>query len=150
MPAASRHRKHHRLPIVLKTLNQRPDWPHRLLLAFAALLAATAVAMAALGSHAFADILVGRAQIRFDSALRMHLMHAPALLALGTAYRYARQRWWQAAAALISGGCLIFCGGLYLAALGVSELVLPVVPAGGSLMIAGWLLAIVAFARGAQ
>lgn len=131
-------------------MNHSPDRAARLVLAYAALLAATAVAMAALGSHAFADILVGRAQIRFDSALRLHLIHAPAMLGLGASYRYARQRWWQAAAILIGGGCLIFCGGLYLAALGVSAMALPVVPGGGSLMILGWLLAIVAFARGAQ
>lgn len=120
----------------------------RLLLGFAALLAATAVAMAALGSHAFAEVLIDRAAVRFDSALRMHLLHAPALLALGVASRYARINWWRAAGLLISAGCLIFSGGLYLAALGISEHLLPVVPGGGSLMMLGWLAAMMGFLRG--
>jgi uncharacterized membrane protein YgdD (TMEM256/DUF423 family) len=124
------------------------DRQARLALGFGALLAATGVAMAALGSHAFADILTGNAALRFDSALRLQLMHAPALLALGAARSYARARWWQAAATSISLGCIIFCGGLYLAALDLGSAILAIVPAGGSLMMLGWLLALVAYIRG--
>ncbi len=126
------------------------DRQARLLLAFGALLAATGVAMAALGSHAFADILTGKAALRFDSALRLHLMHAPALLALGATRSHARARWWQVAGTLISLGCVIFCGGLYLAALDLLAAILAIVPAGGSLMMLGWVVALVAYVRGPE
>jgi uncharacterized membrane protein YgdD (TMEM256/DUF423 family) len=131
-------------------MDDAQDRQARLVLGFGALLAATGVAMAALGTHAFAEILTGKTALRFDSALRLHLMHAPALLALGAARRYARPRWWQAAAASISLGCIIFCGGLYLAALDLGTAILPIVPAGGSLMMLGWLLALVAYVRGPE
>ncbi|MCP5475072.1 MAG: DUF423 domain-containing protein [Rhodanobacteraceae bacterium] len=129
-------------------MHAAPDREARLVLGFGALLAATGVAMAALGSHAFADILVGKAALRFDSALRLHLMHAPALLALGATRGLARTRWWQAATIAIALGCIVFCGGLYLAALDVSAVVLAVVPAGGSLMMLGWVTALVGYVRG--
>ena len=126
------------------------DRQARLVLAFGALLAATGVAMAALGSDAIADILTGKAALRFDSALRLHLMHAPALLALGASRSDARARWWQAATILIALSCVVFCGGLYLAALDLFPAVLGIVPAGGSLMMLGWVVALVAYVRGPE
>jgi uncharacterized membrane protein YgdD (TMEM256/DUF423 family) len=120
----------------------------RWFLVFAAIVGASGVALAAVGAHAFAEILVGRSEIRFASALRMHLLHAPALIALAAAAAHAHPKWWLAALSLMGIGTLVFCGGLYLAALGISEAVLPVVPAGGSVLILSWVLAAVAFALG--
>lgn len=122
-------------------------WPNRFLI-LASVFGAIGVALAAIGAHALADILVGKAAVRFDTALRMHLTHAPALLALAAAAHLARPRWWLAACSLMSLGTLVFCGGLYLAATGASSALLPIVPAGGSLLILSWLVAAVGFALG--
>jgi uncharacterized membrane protein YgdD (TMEM256/DUF423 family) len=120
----------------------------RIFAAIAGLYGALAVALAALGAHAFADLLIGKAALRFDTAIRLHLVHAPALLALACAYPLLRPRWGLAAASLMAAGTLVFCGGLYLAALGVTEALVPVVPLGGSALILAWLVLAVAAARG--
>jgi uncharacterized membrane protein YgdD (TMEM256/DUF423 family) len=122
-------------------------WPRRFLI-LACLFGATGVALAAIGAHALADILIGKAALRFDTALRMHLIHAPALLALAASAPLASSRWCLAACSLMSLGTLVFCGGLYLAAVGTSTALLPIVPAGGSALILSWLAAAVGFALG--
>jgi uncharacterized membrane protein YgdD (TMEM256/DUF423 family) len=126
-------------------------WQNRFLI-LACLFGASGVALAAIGAHALADILVGKAALRFDTALRMHLIHAPALLALAVSGSLASPRWWLAACILMSVGTVVFCGGLYLAAIGGTTSLLPVVPTGGSALILSWLAAAVAFAgpRGRQ
>lgn len=113
-----------------------------------ALLACSGVALAALGAHAFADLLVGSAATRFETAQRMHLLHAPALLALAVAHHRSDERWWLAACWLVLIGVLVFAGGLYAAALGLGTALLPIVPWGGSAMMLGWLAAAVGFGRG--
>lgn len=113
-----------------------------------ALLACTGVAIAALGAHAFSDLLVGPAAVRFETAQRMHLLHAPALLALAVAHHRSHEGWWLAACWLILTGVLVFAVGLYLAALGLSTALLPIVPLGGSSMMLGWLAAAFGFWRG--
>ena len=120
-------------------------WPRRFLV-LACVFGAIGVALAAIGAHALADILVGKAAVRFDTALRMHLIHAPALLALAAAMPLSHPRWWLAACSLMAVGTLVFCAGLYLAAVGISTALLPIVPAGGSALILSWLLAAVGFA----
>lgn len=122
----------------------------RIFIAIAGLYGALAVALAALGAHAFADLLVGKAALRFDTALRLHLVHAPALLAVACAWPLSRSRWWLAAASLMATGTLVFCGGLYLAALGVTEALIPIVPTGGSALILAWLVLAVAAILGPQ
>jgi uncharacterized membrane protein YgdD (TMEM256/DUF423 family) len=131
-------------------VNQMSDtsaspWPRRFLI-LACLFGASGVALAAIGAHALDDILIGKAVVRFDTALRMHLIHAPALLALAASASLASRRWWLAACGLMSLGTLVFCGGLYLAAIAGSTALLPIVPAGGSALILSWLVAGVAFA----
>ena len=119
----------------------------RCFLVWAALVGALGVALAALGAHAFADVLIGKAELRFATALRMHLVHAPSLLILAGVLHLSSPRWWLAACLAMSLGSLVFCGGLYLAALGVSNALLPIVPIGGATLIGAWLLAVVAFLR---
>lgn len=123
-----------------------------LFLVLAGFYGASAVALAALGAHAFAELLVGRAALRFDTALQMHLVHAPALLALALAASTLRVRWWLAACSLMAAGVLVFSGGLYLAAFGISTALLPVVPMGGSMLMLAWLALAIAAAlrRGAR
>jgi uncharacterized membrane protein YgdD (TMEM256/DUF423 family) len=123
------------------------SWQRAFLIS-AGVFGAFGVALAAIGAHALADLLVGKAALRFDTALRMHLTHAPALLALAASMRLASSRWWLAACVLMSIGTLVFCGGLYLATIGVTEALLSIVPAGGSALILAWLVAAIAFAIG--
>ena len=59
-----------------------------------------------------------------------------------------REGWWLAGCWLILAGVLVFGVGLYLAALGVSTALLPIVPMGGTSMMLGWLAAAVGFWRG--
>ncbi len=76
----------------------------------------------------------------------MNKLIQTALLALASAHALLRPRWWLAAAALMALGTLVFCGGLYLAALGITEALIPIVPMGGSALIVAWLvLAVAAF-----
>ena len=124
-------------------------WPRRFLV-LACVFGATGVALAAIGAHALADILVGKAAVRFDTALRMHLIHAAALLALSATLPLSSARWWLAACSLMGIGTVVFCGGLYLAAIGISSLLLPIVPAGGSALILSWLAAAIGFWRGSR
>lgn len=117
-------------------------------LASLAVLGALAVILAALGAHAFEAQLVGRAATRFQTALALHFSHVPALLALSALETRAWRWLYRPALWLILAGLLLFCGGLYLAALGISEWLIPWVPYGGTAMILGWLAAAIAFARG--
>jgi uncharacterized membrane protein YgdD (TMEM256/DUF423 family) len=81
-------------------------------------------------------------------ALRYHLLHAVALLALGglaaaTAGRWSRAWPWVIAVCWV-GGTLFFSGGLYLRVFaGITSLGW-IVPVGGSLYILGWVVVAVA------
>ena len=113
----------------------------RLLWIVFGLLGAGAVALGAYGSHgaAFADAY---AADLFDTALRFHFLHlAPLGLAalVGSLAPGAAGRAALAAAALIAGMAL-FSGTLYLRALGLADIDLPLPPAGGFALMAGWLL----------
>lgn len=115
----------------------------RLLWIVFGLLGAGAVALGAYGSHGatFAD---DTAAGLFDTALRFHFLHlAPLGLAalVGSLAPRAGGRAGLAALALIAGMAL-FSGTLYLRALGLAEIApdLPLPPAGGFALMAGWLL----------
>jgi uncharacterized membrane protein YgdD (TMEM256/DUF423 family) len=112
----------------------------RLLWMFLGLLGLGAVALGAYGSHS-AALADTQARDIFDTALRYHFAHLPALgltallgsLAPAVAGRAGT------AGALFLGGMALFCGSLYLKALGLAEVTNPLAPAGGFLLMAGWL-----------
>ena len=98
-----------------------------------------AVALGAYGSHgaAFAD---DYAQDVFEIALRYHFFHlAPLGLAalIGSLRPEAAWRAGFSAVALLAG-ILLFSGSLYLRALDLAEIGLPLAPAGGFALMAGW------------
>lgn len=114
----------------------------RLLVFVAGLLGAAGVAMAAAAAHAGATRF-------FGPAAAMCLVHAPALLAID-AHRL-RLRLAPLASALIGGGTIVFSGDLALRALAGHPAFLMAAPAGGTLMILGWLaVAFSAFAPAAR
>lgn len=111
----------------------------RLLWILLGLLGLAAVALGAYGSHA-AAFAEPRLQETFATASRYHFAHLPGLglaafigsLAPGTARRAA------IAGTLFLAGIALFCGSLYLKALGLAEVTNPLAPAGGLLLMAGW------------
>jgi len=112
----------------------------RILWIFLGLLGLGAVALGAYVSHsaAFAD---EAARDLFDTGLRYHFAHLPGLglaallgsLAPGAARRAV------IAGVLFAGGMALFSGSLYLRSLGLAEVTNPLTPAGGFLLMAGWL-----------
>jgi len=109
----------------------------------AALLALSAVILAAMGSHLF-DMkgMQGLWQI----ASNIHLFSAAALLGLAALLARLASPVLKWGAWLIVLGTLIFCGSIYLHV--ITGHVLPwVTPSGGLLMMAGWVLVALAFMR---
>lgn len=104
------------------------------------LLGLAAVALGAYGSHgtAFAD---AARQDVFEVALRYHLAHLPALGLAALIGSLAPDTGRRAgiAGALFLAGMALFCGPLYLKALGLADLTNPAAPLGGVLLMAGWL-----------
>ncbi len=107
------------------------------------LLALSAVVLAAMGSHLLS---MNGLQGSWQTASNLHLFNAAGLLGLAALLA----RWDSAAlkwgAWLVVLGTVVFCGSIYLHV--ISGRSLPAVtPAGGMLMMAGWLLASLAFVR---
>jgi uncharacterized membrane protein YgdD (TMEM256/DUF423 family) len=102
------------------------------------LLGATAVAMAAVAAHGLAGRYDATAIQQVRSALQIQGWHALALLAVAL---WSRRGGWaaQAAGYAFAIGTVLFCGDVYALALAGVHLS-GVAPAGGLLLIAGWLL----------
>jgi uncharacterized membrane protein YgdD (TMEM256/DUF423 family) len=116
------------------------------LLLAAALLGAAGVALGAFGAHGLRARLDARALEIWETAVRYHLLHAVALLALALSPQAPALRgpgW------LFVAGIALFSGSLYALALGGPRALGPVTPLGGLAFLAGWLwLAKAALARG--
>lgn len=118
----------------------------------AGILGATGVVLGAFGAHALKGKLDerGTAQV-WDTAVKYHLIHAVALLALA-AWVETRsisgaskgQKAAQRVAICWVAGILLFSGSLYLLALGGPAWLGPVTPLGGLALLAGWVLLAVA------
>lgn len=106
-----------------------------------ALLALVAVVLAALGSHLFD--LQGL-QGLWQTASNIHLFNAAALMGLAALLFYLKSGALKWGAWLIVLGTVVFCGSIYLHV--ITGHTLPgVTPSGGLLMMAGWLLTVMAF-----
>jgi uncharacterized membrane protein YgdD (TMEM256/DUF423 family) len=112
----------------------------RVLWILTGLLGLAAVALGAYGSHA-AAFAEPRLQAIFETGLSYHFAHLPALglAALIGSLVPAAARRAAAAGALFLAGMVLFCGALYLRGLGLADLTNPSAPAGGFLLMAGWL-----------
>jgi uncharacterized membrane protein YgdD (TMEM256/DUF423 family) len=123
-------------------------WRRRALLT-AALLGALAVLSGAFGAHALSSRLPARLLEVWSTAVRYHMWHALALLALSLS-----DGLWHGRLALAGGACwvagiLLFSGSLYLMALtGVGALG-AITPLGGVALLLGWLLVAAAALRSA-
>ncbi len=114
----------------------------RIFLIFAGFFGLTGIILGALGAHALEEILHARETVvAWETAVRYHFFHTAALMAaavwirLEPSARLARFGAWCWVA-----GILIFCGTLYILALGGPGFLGPVTPAGGILFMIGWAL----------
>jgi len=118
----------------------------RTLLLVGALLGAAGVALGAFGAHGLRSRLDAQQLAAWETAVKYHLLHAVALLALALSPHAPQLR---GAGWCFAAGIVAFSGSLYALALGGPRLLGPVTPLGGLALIAGWLwLAKAALTRG--
>ena len=118
---------------------------HRVWLGFGAAAGAIGVALAAWLAHGAPARLDAARLGMAQNAAAMLGWHAPALLAAGLWAERRAGRLPHLAGGAFALGLLLFCGGV-LGAIGGVRLG-PVAPVGGSLLIGGWLLLLLAALR---
>ena len=105
---------------------------------------ALATICGALGAHALPGRLTAGELEIYDTAVRFQFFQALGLLVLGAVARGGYSDCLHAAALLLVGGIVAFCGSLYLLAfhitLGVPLVVGLTTPLGGILLIGGWVM----------
>ncbi len=108
-------------------------------LGLAFLLAGTAVAMGAVGSH-IVNRYYPEGASTYAIALRYHTLHALALILLSIlASQISRGLTWVVGSCFVVG-LILFSGLLYLKAFQVIQVTGPLVPVGGMSLIFGWLI----------
>jgi uncharacterized membrane protein YgdD (TMEM256/DUF423 family) len=123
--------------------------PHdRFPLLAAGVLGLTGVALGAFGAHGLKAVLIERGMTQaWETAARYHLLHAIALIGVAAWLRGGpgkSGKWMSATARCWVSGTVLFSGSLYWLALGGPRWLGPITPLGGVIMIAGWLLLLVA------
>lgn len=114
-----------------------------------------AVALGAIGAHAFGARLESTGhQATWQTAALYHLIHGLALVAVGIWQTVDRQRanaaWARASGWLWVTGILLFSGSLYVWSLGGPKWLVHVTPVGGLCFLAGWVLLAVGVLRQAR
>jgi len=104
-----------------------------------ALSAAVAVAAGAFGAHGLKSMLGADRLAVWDTAARYQLIHALALVALGSLAARRHGGPLQAGGWLFVAGTVLFSGSLYLLAVTGVRWLGAVTPLGGVAFIAGWL-----------
>ncbi len=111
----------------------------RSIAALAAVLLAIATGLGAAASHGLADRLPAAAMQSIETGVAYQFYHSLGLLALALATRHRRPTGLlQIALIAIATGTVLFCGGVYAAAFDIDG-VAQFAPAGGILLIGGWL-----------
>lgn len=107
--------------------------------------------LGAFGAHALKERLTAAGTVStWDTAVLYHLIHAVAVLALGSSSAGLNQlseRWLYRAGVSWTLGVLLFSGSLYGLALDGPRWLGPVTPIGGLVMILGWVFILVAGLR---
>jgi len=114
-------------------------------MAAAALLGALGVTLGAFGAHGLQTRLSAEELESWNTAVRYHLIHSVALLALAL-FALESGRSIQLPAWLFCLGIVLFSGSIYLLVLTGQRWLGPVTPLGGLCLIVGW-LALVSVAR---
>lgn len=108
---------------------------------------ACAVIAGAMGAHLLQLEPGSLRAHQFDTAVNYLFVHAAVVL-LGQWCRPAQARLWDVARATMMLGMVLFSGGLLLKI--ASGWSVPVIPAGGISLIAGWIIAAIAVAKSTQ
>lgn len=113
-----------------------------------ALMGLLGVALGAFGAHALKPMLIETGRLdTFELAVRYQFYHAGALLVTGILQHLFSSRRLKWVALLFLSGILLFSGSLYLLCFtGISSMAM-ITPAGGVLLIGGWLVMILALAK---
>ncbi len=119
----------------------------RSFLAIGALNGALSVALGAFAAHALDGVLPAERLGWIETGARYQMAHALALLAVAWMVESRPRPLVLVAGWAFAAGTLLFCGGLYLAALADWRFVMPVVPVGGTAFILGWAALLVAALR---
>ena len=110
----------------------------------AAVLAALAVAAGAFGAHGLSGHVTARMQEVWETAVRYHMWHALALLAVSALEPLWGLRITAAACTAWLVGIALFAGSLYLLVLTGVGVLGAITPVGGVALIAGWVLLAIA------
>jgi uncharacterized membrane protein YgdD (TMEM256/DUF423 family) len=105
----------------------------------AALAGAVAVVLGAFGAHALRASLDAQSLATWHTAVDYQFWHAFALLATGVLARTRASLALRVAAVSFAVGIVLFCGSLYLLALGAPRGFGAITPLGGVAFIIGWL-----------
>lgn len=105
----------------------------------AALTGAAAVVLGAFGAHALRASLDAQSLATWHTAVDYQFWHALALLATGVLARTRASTALRVAAVMFAVGMVLFCGSLYLLALGAPSGFGAITPLGGVAFIVGWL-----------
>lgn len=120
----------------------------RLLAASAALGGLLAVVGGAASAHALRTVLPAERLALLDTAIQFQMYHSLALLALAVPQRTpAAGAWFGLAGACFVVGMLLFCGSLWVLGLTGLRPGVPLAPAGGILLMTGWLSLLIGVLR---
>ncbi|GAA5014243.1 DUF423 domain-containing protein [Acinetobacter puyangensis] len=108
-------------------------------LGIAAINLALAVMLGAFGAHGLKKIASPEQLVWWQTATDYFFYHALGLLALGIIARTLPQLAIKAPFWLIQIGIVLFCGSLYIMALGLPRGLGAITPIGGLFMILGWI-----------
>ena len=106
-----------------------------------------AVALGAFGAHGLQDLVTEARLQTFETAVRYQMYHALALFAVVGLMRWTPSPLLGWAGWLLIAGVLIFSGSLYLLVFTNASWLGAVARIGGTAMIAGWLLMLIAVLR---
>lgn len=106
-----------------------------------------AVALGAFGAHGLQDLVTEARLQTFETAVRYQMYHALALFAVVGLIRWTPSPLLGWAGWLLIAGVLIFSGSLYLLVFTNASWLGAVAPIGGTAMIAGWLMMLIAVLR---
>lgn len=112
----------------------------RILATLGAILGALAVGLGAFGAHALRDVLESRALEIWTTGTTYLGWHAMALLLTGILAAVVRPGLINTAGILFLAGIVLFCGSLFVMALGGPAWLGAVTPLGGVAFILGWML----------